>query len=179
LVRPAPRAFFRSLISDRKASLESVNSFVRPRHRHSSAPTAVLTAAARRVCQGWPRLRGHPLGLGLDRPEHCGRLDWSGGWRLLASGRRCGRRWRSLRTCCRFLVPHFYRLEGKRKRETTRSVSSAHRLGAQSIIAEIDASNIAPTHSRGRMQSPSIREGMLSPPHRRCRLMRSGETSVA
>src|SRR5262249_60608620 len=33
---------------------------------------------ARRACQGWPRLRGHPLGLGLDRPEHGGRLDWSG-----------------------------------------------------------------------------------------------------
>src|SRR5215813_11289660 len=37
-----------------------------------------LAAAARRACQGWPRLRGHPLGLGLDWPEHGGKLDWSG-----------------------------------------------------------------------------------------------------
>jgi hypothetical protein len=49
-----------------------------PRREHSSVPTAVLPAAARRTCQGWPRLRGHPLGLGLDRPEHGGRLDRSG-----------------------------------------------------------------------------------------------------
>jgi hypothetical protein len=54
-----------------------------PRREHSSVPTAVLAAAARRACQGWPRLRGHPLGLGLDRPEHGGRLDWSG---LAAAG---------------------------------------------------------------------------------------------
>src|SRR5258708_28986768 len=33
------------------------------------------TAAARRACQGWPRLRGHPKGLGLDRSEHGGTLD--------------------------------------------------------------------------------------------------------
>src|SRR5271154_4063781 len=34
-----------------------------------------LGAAARRACQGWPRLRGHPQGLGLDWPEHGGILD--------------------------------------------------------------------------------------------------------
>src|SRR5258706_158884 len=49
-----------------------------PRREHSSVPTAVLTAAARRACQGWPRLRGHPLGLGLDWPEHGGMLIGSG-----------------------------------------------------------------------------------------------------
>ena len=46
-----------------------------PRCEHSSVPTAIVAAGARRVCQGWPRLRGHPLGLGLDRPEHAGTLD--------------------------------------------------------------------------------------------------------
>jgi hypothetical protein len=30
--------------------------------------------AARRACQGWPRLRGHPKGLGPDWPEHDGTL---------------------------------------------------------------------------------------------------------
>jgi hypothetical protein len=38
-----------------------------PRREHSSAPTANLRAAARRACQGWPRLRGHPNGLALCR----------------------------------------------------------------------------------------------------------------
>jgi hypothetical protein len=37
-----------------------------------------LAAAARRACQGWPRLRGHPQGLGLDWPEHGGMLIGSG-----------------------------------------------------------------------------------------------------
>src|SRR5215471_13403274 len=49
LVRPALRAFFRP---DRRCP----------------------TPPPRRACQGWPRLRGHPLGLGLDWPEHGGRL---------------------------------------------------------------------------------------------------------
>ena len=49
-----------------------------PRREHSSVPTAIVTAAARRVCQGWPRLRGHPSGLGLDGPEHGGTLDCAG-----------------------------------------------------------------------------------------------------
>jgi len=35
-------------------------------------------AAARRACQGWPRLRGHPQGLGLDWPEHGGTMIGSG-----------------------------------------------------------------------------------------------------
>src|ERR1700680_251389 len=35
-------------------------------------------AAARRACQGWPRLRGHPEGLGLDWPEHGGMMIGSG-----------------------------------------------------------------------------------------------------
>jgi len=35
-------------------------------------------AAARRACQGWPRLRGHPQGLGLDWPEHGGMMIGSG-----------------------------------------------------------------------------------------------------
>src|SRR6266852_7514284 len=34
-----------------------------------------LAAVARRACQGWPRLRGHPKGSGLDWPEHGGILD--------------------------------------------------------------------------------------------------------
>jgi len=37
-----------------------------------------LAAAARRACQGWPRLRGHPQGLGLDWPEHGGMMIGSG-----------------------------------------------------------------------------------------------------
>src|SRR5215831_11230043 len=53
LVRPALRAFFR------------------PDRRCPTPPRG-------RACQGWPRLRGHPLGLGLDRPEHGGKLDGSG-----------------------------------------------------------------------------------------------------
>jgi hypothetical protein len=126
-----------------------------------SVPTAVLTAAARRACPGWPRLRGHPFGLGLDRPEHGGRLDWSG-LAAGAHGRRCGRRRRSLGTCYRFPVPHFYRLEGKRKRETYPSCQLRHRLGTQSIIAQIDASNIASTHILGQ-RSVSTRSSSTSP----------------
>src|SRR4029077_10709068 len=38
----------------------------------------VGASAARRACQGWPRLRGQPIGLGHDWPELGGRLDWSG-----------------------------------------------------------------------------------------------------
>jgi len=34
-----------------------------------------LSAAARRACQGWPRLSRPPEGLGLDWPEHGGILD--------------------------------------------------------------------------------------------------------
>src|SRR3974390_3838683 len=44
-----------------------------------------LPAAARRACQGWPRLRGHPQGLGLDWPEHGGMLIGSGLQALAAS----------------------------------------------------------------------------------------------
>ena len=49
-----------------------------PRREHSSVPTADTAAAARRACQGWPRLRGHPQGPGLDWPEHGGMLIGSG-----------------------------------------------------------------------------------------------------
>ena len=41
-----------------------------------------LSAAARRACQGWPRLSRPPEGLGLDWPEHGGMLE-----RLGAGGR--------------------------------------------------------------------------------------------
>ena len=37
-----------------------------------------LAAAARRACQGWPRLSRPPAGLGLDGPEHGGMLIGSG-----------------------------------------------------------------------------------------------------
>src|SRR6516165_3422262 len=46
-----------------------------------------LAAAARSACQGWPRLRGHPQGLGLDWPEHGGMLIGSGLQALATSGK--------------------------------------------------------------------------------------------
>jgi hypothetical protein len=47
--------------------------------RVSSVPPAKSRSRpARRACQGWSRLRGHPLGLGLDWPEHGGILHRSG-----------------------------------------------------------------------------------------------------
>src|SRR5262249_17391427 len=46
-----------------------------------------LAAAARRACQGWPRLRGHPQGLGLDWPERGGMLIGSGLQALATSGK--------------------------------------------------------------------------------------------
>jgi hypothetical protein len=49
-----------------------------PRREHSSSRPPNPAAAARRACQGWPRLRGHPLGRGLDWPEHGGTLIGSG-----------------------------------------------------------------------------------------------------
>jgi hypothetical protein len=49
-----------------------------PRREHSSIPTANSAAAARRACQGWPRLSRPPAGLGLDWPEHGGILDRNG-----------------------------------------------------------------------------------------------------
>ena len=52
-----------------------------------------------------------------------------------------------LGTCYRFPVPHFYRLEGKRKRETHPFCRLRDRLRTQSIIAKIDLSNIASTHT--------------------------------
>jgi hypothetical protein len=52
LVRPAPRAFF-------------------PDRQIRQPPRA-------RPVKCWPRLRGHPLGLGLDWPEHGGILHRSG-----------------------------------------------------------------------------------------------------
>jgi hypothetical protein len=56
------------------AGLLKMHSFVRPRRRHSSAPTAHLAAAARRGGQGWPPFAATAR-LGLDRPEHGGILD--------------------------------------------------------------------------------------------------------
>jgi hypothetical protein len=39
-----------------------------------------LAAAARRACQGWPRLRGHPKGLALIGPSTVACLiGWAGG----------------------------------------------------------------------------------------------------
>jgi hypothetical protein len=50
-----------------------------PRREHSSVPTANPAAAARRACQGWPRLRGHPKGLALTGPSTVARsIGW--GW---------------------------------------------------------------------------------------------------
>jgi hypothetical protein len=96
-----------------------------PRREHSSVPTAVLTAAARRACQGWPRLRGHPLGLGLDRPEHGGRLDWSGqaAAGLWTGDAADGGGLSELATVSRF--PTSIGLKGSGNGKHTRSVSSA------------------------------------------------------
>src|SRR6202140_173562 len=47
------------------------------------------TAAARRACQGWPRLRGHPKGLALTGPSTAARSSGSGwGPPQSAPGRR-------------------------------------------------------------------------------------------
>jgi hypothetical protein len=56
-----------------------------PRCEHSSAPTAILAAVARRACQGWPRLSRPPEGLGLDGNEHDGTFEriGLGGFRLV------------------------------------------------------------------------------------------------
>jgi hypothetical protein len=40
-----------------------------PRREHSSDRPPNRTAVARRACQGWPRLRGHPQGLALTGPS--------------------------------------------------------------------------------------------------------------
>jgi hypothetical protein len=57
---------------------------VRPQAR---APRVIVLASAKRVATSRSRagpveagraLRGHPSGLGLDRPEHGGKLGWSG-----------------------------------------------------------------------------------------------------
>src|SRR5215469_9682469 len=42
---------------------------------------------ARRACQGWPRSRGHPPGLGLDWPEHGGEIWRSGGERAVSGSK--------------------------------------------------------------------------------------------
>jgi hypothetical protein len=51
----------RSLIADLYASVifDQIISFVRPRRRLSSAPTASAQAVARRRCQDWPPFGGH------------------------------------------------------------------------------------------------------------------------
>src|SRR4029077_3461945 len=96
-----------------------------PRREHSFVPTAVLTAVARRACQGWPRLRGHPFGLGLDRREHGGRLDWSwaGGCGHLDGDAADGGGLSELATVSRF--PTSIGLKGSGNGKHTRSVSSA------------------------------------------------------
>jgi hypothetical protein len=53
------------------------HSFVRPVPR-DSVPTTTLAAAARRACQDWPSLRGHPEGLALTGPSTASRLSRSG-----------------------------------------------------------------------------------------------------
>jgi hypothetical protein len=67
-----------------------------PRRGHSSVPTANPPAAARRAGQGWPPLRRPPEGLGLDRPEHGGKLDRIGAAEAL-SGRMDGARAEAIR----------------------------------------------------------------------------------
>jgi hypothetical protein len=53
-----------------------VHSLVRPAPASILPPRPLsLSAAARRACQGWPRLSRPPEGLGLDWPEHGGILD--------------------------------------------------------------------------------------------------------
>ena len=55
-----------------------IRSFVRPRRRRSSVPTAHLAAAARRGGQGWPRLARPPQGLALIGPSTAARSAGSG-----------------------------------------------------------------------------------------------------
>ena len=55
--------------SKARGNLPQVRSFVRPRRRRSSVPTAHLAAAARRGGQGWPRLARPPQGLALIAPS--------------------------------------------------------------------------------------------------------------
>lgn len=78
--RPCPRNGMRHALLAVLASLSvSLRSqpilWFDPRREHSSIPTATRHAAARRACQGWPRLARTPAGLGLDRPEHAGIID--------------------------------------------------------------------------------------------------------
>jgi hypothetical protein len=71
IVALAPgRLIFRS----QRVPAQSIGSILwfDPRREHSSAR---LSAAARRACQGWPRLSRPPEGLGLDWPEHGGILN--------------------------------------------------------------------------------------------------------
>ena len=93
LVRPPAEPFFRSLIAARNASaflifLSRSHSFVRPRRRHSSAPTADLPGhrAQRRSMTAplWGRPEGLSLtaastvaGLGGRGPRKCAWLDGS------------------------------------------------------------------------------------------------------
>jgi len=56
-----------------------LTSFVRPALRASSAPTTKNRSRSRAgPLKAGRVLRGHPSGLGLDRPEHGGRISQSG-----------------------------------------------------------------------------------------------------
>jgi hypothetical protein len=56
-----------------------LTSFVRPALRASSAPTTKNRSRSRAgPLKAGHVLRGHPSGLGLDRPEHGGRIIQSG-----------------------------------------------------------------------------------------------------
>src|SRR5580658_9289650 len=76
--------------SDRRTSaLLNVGSILwfDPRREHSSIRPPNLAAVARRACQGWPRLRGHPKGLALTGPSTAARSIGSG---LEAAGNCAG-----------------------------------------------------------------------------------------
>jgi hypothetical protein len=59
---------FFCMTSKARGNLPQIHSFVRPRRRHSSAPTAHLAAAAHRACQGWPHFAA-TKGLALIGPS--------------------------------------------------------------------------------------------------------------
>jgi hypothetical protein len=63
--RARPSSWISIFCSTRAASI------FRPDHRKSPP-------LARRACQGWSRFARPPAGLGLDWPEHGGKIGWSG-----------------------------------------------------------------------------------------------------
>jgi len=66
------------MTSKARGDFPQIRSFVRPRRRRSSVPTAHLAAAARRGGQGWPRLARPPQGLALIGPSTAARSAGSG-----------------------------------------------------------------------------------------------------